>query len=234
MKRNILTILFCMATFYIARAQCYTTYWTNNAGVSGKIMERNKIVDYKSRTVQELRFYNTSSTTYNISGYVKLKYTELSTGKTDYTEKRFSTTLRANETYGRWVSTYFKPSWSRYSGHVDQISFYVESCTPVNYGHAPGNSNSSVTSSPSSAQQSTVHVLQENQWKVNSRNSFARLYTILKGVVTLRPLSENLKNGVIVEIYYWKTIDGITYGCTRRLTPDNNSYYYIKKSDLSK
>ena len=234
MKRNILTILLYLATFYIACAQSYTTYWTNNAGVSGKIMERNKIVDYKNRTVRELRFYNTSSTPYNISGYVKLKYTELSTGKTDYTEKRFSTTLRAHENYGSWVSAYFKPSWSRYTGNVDQISFYIESCTPVNNRQAPSNSNSSVTSSPSSTQQSTTHVLQENQWKVNSSHSFARLYTILKGVVTLRPLSENLKNGVIVEIYHWKTIDGITYGCTRRLAPDNNSYYYIKKSDLSK
>lgn len=132
MKRYLISIILCIIAVNITFAQAYTSYWANGNGLSGKIVTRNKIIDYKDIRVKELRFYNSSSTPYNIIGYVKLKYTEICSGKTDYKEKRFQVTVKAHESYGRFVSSYFSPSWSRYAGYTDQVSFYIESCTPLN------------------------------------------------------------------------------------------------------
>lgn len=116
---------------FSAPAQAYTTYYNSN-NVSGKIYETRKIYNYKYQPVNELKFYNDGSSSCTVIGWVKIRYTELSSGKTDYKEKRFTQTIPAGQ--NRFVNCYFKPSWSRYSGKYEPVGFYVESVTGGNNG----------------------------------------------------------------------------------------------------
>lgn len=107
----------------IVNAQGFTTYY-NQDGISGRINTINKIVDYKRRDQNELRFYNEKDESCKITGYVKIRYTELRTGKQDYTQKRFDLSVGPGQ--NSYVNCYFKPSWSRYGGIYEPVAFSVE------------------------------------------------------------------------------------------------------------
>ena len=113
----------------IVTAQIFTTYY-NQDGISGQINTINKIVDYKRQNQNELRFYNENDERCKITGYVKIRYTESRTGKQDFTQKRFD--LSINPGQNSVVNCYFKPSWSKYGGIYEPISFYVEN---VSFSH---------------------------------------------------------------------------------------------------
>lgn len=145
MKKILFLLSACIAVCNVALSQVYTNYYSNGEGVVAKIVPRNKIVDYHTHSINELLFYNSASTSYEVTGWVKLRYTELRTGKTEYTEKRLKKTVNSQVNYGSGVSTYFKPSWSRYGGYVDQEAFYIESCRPLRGGiYNSGASNSPI------------------------------------------------------------------------------------------
>lgn len=226
MKRYFLTLISCLATFTVAFAQAYTTYWTNNNGLSGKIMSRDKIVDYRTVRVKELRFYNTSSTPYTVIGYVKLKYTEISSGKTDYIEKRFNTTVRAYENYGSWVSTYFSPSWSRKVGYVDQLSFYIESCTPLNRRQtSPDNNNNNSNNNRSNNDASSVHA-QGKIRKVSIDNRAFYYDQKSQSFIESESIWQAGKSVTLTGKYFFA--NEYTLFETTAIDNEHNSYWYIR------
>ena len=124
MNRYIVLTMMLLLISGMVGAQTYRDYYSRE-GVSGKITAKSKIVDYKDRKVNELRFYNDSENSCRITGYVKVRYTEIKSGKNDYKEKRFVLDLGRGQ--NRSVNCYFVPSWSRYAGVYEPIGFYVES-----------------------------------------------------------------------------------------------------------
>lgn len=123
MNKFLLSILLSLCSIQYAYCQ-YSTYY-NDGNVSGKIIEDQRIIDYKTRKINDLYFFNNSSQTHSVSGWVKVRYTEFRSGKTDYKEKRFNLTIQAGGKHK--VNCYFKPSWSRYSGKYEPVEFFVES-----------------------------------------------------------------------------------------------------------
>lgn len=113
-------VMFDMISIF---GQTYTTYYYDN-NVSGKINSISRIIDYKTRKMNELRFYNDGISSCTIVGYVRIRYTEINSGRTDYKEERFKLFLGAGK--DETVDFYFKPSWSRSVGIYEPIGFYVE------------------------------------------------------------------------------------------------------------
>ena len=122
----------------VLTAQVFTTYYEKD-GIWGRINTINKIIDYKSRDQNELRFYNEKDTRCKISGFVKIRYTELSTGKQDFKEKSFE--LSVNPGQNSIVNCYFNPSWSRYVGIYEPVSFYVSNVSFVRQNSASTNNS---------------------------------------------------------------------------------------------
>ncbi len=138
MKRILCILLFGMSVF-ATYSQVFQTYY-NDGPISIRVEQADKIVDYKTRRVQEVRIYNSSANVYEITGYVRVRFTELRTGKTDSKDCRFNMRV-SNSNYGKYVNTYFKPSWSIYGGWTDQVSFYIESCRPLDSSQLYSNQN---------------------------------------------------------------------------------------------
>lgn len=132
MQKVALVLVIVMFDMISIFGQTYTTYYYDN-DVSGKINSISRIIDGKTRKMNELRFYNDGISSCTIVGYVRIRYTEINSGCTDYKEERFKLFLGAGK--DETVDFYFKPSWSRYVGIYEPIGFYVEKndCCNNNY-----------------------------------------------------------------------------------------------------
>lgn len=215
----------------LAMAQAYVTYY-NNQNVSGKIVVKNTIENYKSVKVNTLRFYNNNQVPCTITGWVNIRYTELSTGKTDFKEKQFR--LEVPRLYDSSVNCYFRPSWSRYGGVYEPIGFFVDSIVLQEpYTPATTEISSKQSSRTTSVEQeyevvSSIRELATKEWKVK-KNTYG--FTMRKGIVSY---ACKFYSGEIVTIHYWKEVNGVKYGCTMRLANDGESYLYLRESDLTK
>lgn len=138
-------------------------------------------------------------------------------------EKNIDIPAEGTRTVTSWMNTLNKNN-----AYYCVEGFDIISVTPT-----VKNNYSSLVTEPQSPQITTPQpkVLEENEWEINGPMGTIKLYTILKGKVYSEP--ERFKNGKIVKIFHWKTINGIKYGCTR-ITNSEGRYYYIKASNLIK
>lgn len=190
------------------------------------------INNYKSSYVElgpklpryQLEIKNISSSPIKVKCMIRVVLRN-SGGVLDYkiVEENVNIPAEGTRTVTSWMDTLNKNN-----AYYCVEGFDIISVTPI----IKKNYNSLVTV-PQSSQLTTPQpkVLEENEWEVNGPMGTIKLYTILKGKVYSEP--ERFKNGKIVKIFHWKTINGVKYGCTR-ITNSDGRYYYIKASNLIK
>lgn len=130
--------------------------------------------------------------------------------------------------------TSWMPTINKGNAYYCVEGFNILSVNPIqrnSESYQPPQPNNQVNSQTKSLQQEQT--LSENQWKINKPEGFVRPYTIKKGIPEMASLSYALRHGTIVNIHFWKTIDGVEYGNTYKSDSQGN-YLYIRKDNLSK
>ena len=222
-----LSLIFTFSGFYATAQSLYREYNANNVYMYIDNSMHRYWTGGPNLPNHHLVIKNVGSQTVTVRVLIKVvlrngngNYLEETTG-----EKTVTLSPGSSKRETIWMST----------ANKNNAYYCVEGFRVLSVSSNSPQTTSSSQSTPTTSQssQKPPQQLSADQYKTNGKNNnMTPVFTISKGVVN-PAVSYSLRNGVIVTIYHWKTIDGVKYGCTKKET-SNGNYLYIRESDLTK
>lgn len=210
-------IFFVLATFISTAqisAQTYTRFYSDNY-----VIAKIEAQGWKSTTgryCEHLFLRLKSSEAVQVSGYLRIRFTEKYSGNEFFKESYFTTSVYGG--YPVKVNDYWNPDYK--VGDYETVGFYIDSVKPLN-SSTNGNSNQAMSSSSNTEQQLYVVLSNATVYVIDALGNFVVYYT------PDRSAYYSYNQGDILAIYGTVYKNGITYG---KLS--NNTY--VVMSDLKK